>query len=54
MHVQKVLDRLVECNLRVNLIKCQWFQPEIDFFRASYHQTWNQANLKKDKGHCQL
>ena len=31
MHVQKVLDRLVECNLRINLSKCQWFQPEVEF-----------------------
>ena len=28
MHVQKVLNRLVEC---INLSKCQWFQPEVEF-----------------------
>ena len=31
MYVQKVLDRLVECNLRINLSKYQWFQPEVEF-----------------------
>ena len=31
VHVQKVLDHLVECSLRINLSKCQWFQPEVEF-----------------------
>ena len=31
LHVQKVLDRLIECNLRINMEKCQWFQEEVEF-----------------------
>ena len=31
IHVQKVLNRLVECNLRINFSKCQWFRPEVEF-----------------------
>ena len=35
LHVEQVLNRLIKCNLRINMDKCQWFKEEVEFLGHS-------------------